>query len=66
MTEIGAEQNSTVVFPMPIDIIRPFLELLEKAGKPVGANGATRVPLMKDVPLGASGISANGPGEALE
>ncbi len=66
LTEIGAEQNSTVVFPMPIDIIRPFLELLEKAGKPVGANGATRVPLMKDVPLSVSGISANGPGEALE
>ena len=34
LTEIGAEQNSTVVFPMPIDIIRPFLEMLEKAGKP--------------------------------
>jgi regulator of protease activity HflC (stomatin/prohibitin superfamily) len=31
LTEIGAEQNSTVVFPMPIDIIRPFLDILEKA-----------------------------------
>jgi hypothetical protein len=62
LAEIGAEQNSTVVFPMPIDIIRPFLELL-----PVGANGAARgVPLMKDVPLGVSGMTANGPGEALE
>jgi regulator of protease activity HflC (stomatin/prohibitin superfamily) len=40
LTEIGAEQNSTVVFPMPIDIIKPFLELLEKAGKPAGVNGA--------------------------
>jgi regulator of protease activity HflC (stomatin/prohibitin superfamily) len=54
LTEIGAEQNSTVVFPMPIDIIKPFLELLEKAGKPVGANGAARVPLV------------NGPDEARE
>ena len=34
LTEIGAEQNSTVVFPMPIDIIKPFLELLEKVRKP--------------------------------
>ena len=34
LTEIGAEQNSTVVFPMPIDIIKPFLDLIEKAGKP--------------------------------
>lgn len=24
LTEIGAEQNSTVVFPMPIDIVKPF------------------------------------------
>jgi regulator of protease activity HflC (stomatin/prohibitin superfamily) len=39
LTEIGAEQNSTVVFPMPIDIVRPFLDILEKAGKPAGANG---------------------------
>jgi regulator of protease activity HflC (stomatin/prohibitin superfamily) len=31
LTEIGAEQNSTVVFPMPIDIVKPFLALLEKA-----------------------------------
>jgi hypothetical protein len=40
LTEIGAEQNSTVVFPMPIDIITPFLGLLDKAGKPAGGNGA--------------------------
>jgi regulator of protease activity HflC (stomatin/prohibitin superfamily) len=39
LTEIGAEQNSTVVFPMPIDIVRPFLDILEKAGQPAGANG---------------------------
>src|SRR5665811_1942264 len=41
LTEIGAEQNSTVVFPMPIDIIKPFLDIVEKTGKPAGANGAT-------------------------
>jgi regulator of protease activity HflC (stomatin/prohibitin superfamily) len=40
LTEIGAEQNSTVVFPMPIDIIKPFLEILEKTDKAKGANGA--------------------------
>jgi regulator of protease activity HflC (stomatin/prohibitin superfamily) len=53
LTEIGAEQNSTVVFPMPIDIIKPFLELLEKAGKPAGANGEARVPLAKGASLAA-------------
>ena len=51
LTEIGAEQNSTVVFPMPIDIIKPFIELMEKKGKPAGINGDARVPLTKDAPL---------------
>jgi regulator of protease activity HflC (stomatin/prohibitin superfamily) len=53
LTEIGAEQNSTVVFPMPIDIVKPFLELLDKAGKPRGANGAALAPLPKELPLTA-------------
>lgn len=34
LTEVGAEQNSTIIFPMPIDIIRPFLEILEKKAGP--------------------------------
>jgi hypothetical protein len=38
LTEIGAEQNSTIVFPMPIDIIKPFLQIIEKTAK--GANGS--------------------------
>jgi regulator of protease activity HflC (stomatin/prohibitin superfamily) len=40
LTEIGAEQNSTVVFPMPIDIIKPFLEILDRADRTSTANGA--------------------------
>ena len=36
---------------MPIDIIRPFLALLEKAGQPASANGDVRVAPMKEVPL---------------
>ena len=48
LTEIGAEQNSTVVFPMPIDIIKPFLEIVDKAGKSAGANGATSAVLHND------------------
>jgi regulator of protease activity HflC (stomatin/prohibitin superfamily) len=30
LTEIGGENNSTVIFPMPIDIVKPFLDLLDK------------------------------------
>jgi hypothetical protein len=39
LTEIGAERNSTVVFPMPIDIMKPFLDLLEKADRSIPARG---------------------------
>lgn len=42
LTEIGAEQNSTVIFPMPIDIIKPFLEILDAAGKAAAGNGVSR------------------------
>jgi regulator of protease activity HflC (stomatin/prohibitin superfamily) len=42
LTEIGGEQNSTIVFPMPIDIIKPFLDILENADKASGFNGAMR------------------------
>jgi regulator of protease activity HflC (stomatin/prohibitin superfamily) len=56
LTEIGAEQNSTVVFPMPIDIIKPFLELFEKSGKatsPSAApNGAAHLSLATEMPAG--------------
>ena len=41
LTEIGAEQNSTIIFPMPIDIIKPFLDLREQARKPAHTNGVS-------------------------
>ena len=52
LTEIGAEQNSTVIFPMPLDIVKPFLQLLEKAPK-ASLNGATHHASLADgIPLG--------------
>ena len=42
LTEIGAEQNSTVVFPMPIDIIKPFLDLIDKPARARSLNGDAR------------------------
>ena len=50
LTEIGAEQNSTVVFPMPIDIIKPFLEILEKTDRAKGAKGALNGPVVAAPP----------------
>jgi len=39
LREIGGSQNSTVVFPMPIDLIKPVLEAVQGAGG--GAEDAT-------------------------
>jgi regulator of protease activity HflC (stomatin/prohibitin superfamily) len=58
LTEIGAEQNSTIIFPMPIDIIKPFLAILDKAGVAPSANGALHGSVTKDAPLSASGTNA--------
>jgi regulator of protease activity HflC (stomatin/prohibitin superfamily) len=51
LTEIGAEQNSTIIFPMPIDIIKPFLDLLDKAGKVPAANGLIHRSSAQEAPL---------------
>jgi regulator of protease activity HflC (stomatin/prohibitin superfamily) len=40
LTEIGAEQNSTVIFPMPLDIVTPFLAVIDQAAKTSMHNGA--------------------------
>jgi regulator of protease activity HflC (stomatin/prohibitin superfamily) len=39
LTEIGGEHNSTVVFPMPIDIVKPFLDILTKRAAETATNG---------------------------
>jgi regulator of protease activity HflC (stomatin/prohibitin superfamily) len=31
LTEIAAENNSTVVFPVPIDLVRPLIEMQERS-----------------------------------
>jgi len=33
LTEIATEKNSTIIFPIPIDLIRPFVEKAEKSGQ---------------------------------
>ena len=48
LTEIGAEQNPIVVFPMPIDIMKPFMDMLDKAGKaPALSNGLLHTPSVR-------------------
>jgi len=33
LTEVATEKNSTTIFPLPIDLIKPFLQLAEKVDK---------------------------------
>ena len=39
LLEIGSEQNSTIVFPLPIDVLAPLLEQHAAKGAPPAANG---------------------------
>jgi regulator of protease activity HflC (stomatin/prohibitin superfamily) len=33
LSEIAVENNSTVVFPLPLDLVRPFMEIQERLGQ---------------------------------
>jgi regulator of protease activity HflC (stomatin/prohibitin superfamily) len=54
LREIGASQNSTVVFPMPIDLVKP---VLEAAGSTFGT-GQSSTPRPEQLPLAGQ---ENGP-----
>jgi regulator of protease activity HflC (stomatin/prohibitin superfamily) len=41
LREIGGNQNSTIVFPMPVDLIRPMVDAL---GRAVGASSSIDTP----------------------
>ncbi len=79
LREIGANQNSTVVFPMPIDLVRPLMDVLNKAGGGATANGGDpaasddgdpatpgQLPLVPSLELGIGDVSGLSPaiGEA--
>jgi regulator of protease activity HflC (stomatin/prohibitin superfamily) len=51
LLELGADQNSTVVFPLPLDIVGPFLSDLTSQRWPEHRTGS------------ANGSSARGPGQ---
>jgi regulator of protease activity HflC (stomatin/prohibitin superfamily) len=40
LTEIAAEQNSTIIFPLPLDLLRGFLPALTPNGKVPAGDGA--------------------------
>jgi regulator of protease activity HflC (stomatin/prohibitin superfamily) len=46
LTEVGGEHNSTIIFPMPIDLLKPFMQIMDNSAneKSVTSNGA-KAPL---------------------
>jgi hypothetical protein len=44
LTEIAAEKNSTIVFPLPLDLLQGFLNLPAAARSGVNSN-VSRVPI---------------------
>jgi regulator of protease activity HflC (stomatin/prohibitin superfamily) len=69
LREIGANQNSTVVFPMPIDLMKPLMDVLGRAGAnargpgadAAGENGGepapAQLPLAPSLELGIGELS---------
>jgi regulator of protease activity HflC (stomatin/prohibitin superfamily) len=45
LTEIGGEHDATVVFPMPLDIVKPFLDILDHKAAPASALNGIKVPV---------------------
>ena len=57
LTALGWQLLAFLLFRF-FDIIKPFLELLEKADKPLGSNGADRTSSRTGLPLTAAGAPA--------
>ena len=62
LLELGADQNSTVVFPLPIDIIGPFLGKLPQLLETFASNGHTPGRTATDA-AGATASPGEPPGE---
>jgi regulator of protease activity HflC (stomatin/prohibitin superfamily) len=63
LTEIGVEKNTTVIFPLPIDLVQPLLDIRSAApGSTAPAKGATP-PGVAAEPSGAT-TSAPAPAKA--
>ncbi len=57
LLELGAEKNTTIVFPLPIDLILPFREALERYTRtaPAGAPVTATSPVSKENPASDEG-----------
>ena len=65
VTEIAAENNSTTIFPLPIELFKPFMEMAARAGARAGAADAlaSGVPVIETAP--AALPAGEPPGEPM-
>ena len=54
VTEIAVEKNSTIIFPLPIDLIAPFSQLLRRTGNTADAANA---PTSELIPVDLASVS---------
>jgi regulator of protease activity HflC (stomatin/prohibitin superfamily) len=55
LTEIGSTQNSTVIFPLPLDVLKPFLDAAKPAvdaGDRAAGNGGVHESERASLPVG--------------
>ncbi len=50
LTEIAVEKNSTIIFPLPIDLVAPLTELLRRASNSAEVRDARELPSVPVVP----------------
>jgi regulator of protease activity HflC (stomatin/prohibitin superfamily) len=60
VTEIAAENNSTTIFPIPMEMFRPFMSMMENRGTP-GAPAAAQPALPTPDPMTLPRIEAGEP-----
>ncbi len=46
LSEIGSERNSTVIFPMPHDIVKPFLEITDRDAASARSGNGLKLPVL--------------------
>jgi regulator of protease activity HflC (stomatin/prohibitin superfamily) len=70
LREIGVNQNTTVVFPMPIDLVKPVLDAIQQGGAAAGSETAPSVSAGAEngalEPGNARALGAGGGSEAGE
>jgi regulator of protease activity HflC (stomatin/prohibitin superfamily) len=50
LTEIAVEKNSTIIFPLPLDLIEPFLKLAKQDGHAAAATDGHDMPTALQAP----------------